>query len=177
MEAIEFNGKIPQIHKTARIFSGAKIIGDVAIGEDSSVWFDSILRGDLGKIVIGSRTNIQDLTIIHTLQPTTAFPNGLGVSVGSGVTIGHRVTLHACKISDNCLIGMGSIVMDDVELGEGCWVSAFSLLQKGKKYPPNSLISGNPAKIVRPLREEEIQNIKNEAALYVGLKNQYTRGF
>lgn len=174
MNIINFENKIPNIHQSVKIFPNVSIIGDVEVGEDSSIWFGSILRGDLNKIIIGKRTNIQDLTIIHTYQPDNGhFPNGLGVSVGDDVTIGHRVTLHACKINNRCLIGMGSIVMDDVEVGEDCFISAFSLLPKGKKYQPMSLISGNPAKVVRPLREEEILNIKKEAKLYVELKNRY----
>lgn len=174
MSIIKFEEKIPNIHKSVKIFDNVNIIGDVEIGEDSSIWFGSIIRGDLNKITIGKRTNIQDLTIIHTYQPDNGnFPNGLSVKVGDDVTIGHRVTLHACKINNRCLIGMGSIVMDDVEIGEDSFVTAFSLLPKNKKYPPMSLISGNPAKVVRQLRQEEILNIKNEAKLYVDLKNRY----
>ncbi|RAX55271.1 gamma carbonic anhydrase family protein [Helicobacter sp. 16-1353] len=174
MAIIDFNGKTPKLGNNVKIFPNVNIIGDVEIGEDSSVWFGSIIRGDLNSIKIGKRTNIQDLTIIHTYQPDNGnYPNGLSVTVGDDVTIGHRVTLHACKINNRCLVGMGSIVMDDVVVGEDCFISAFSLLPKGKKYPPMSLISGNPAKVVRPLREEEILNIKKEAQLYVDLKNRY----
>ncbi len=174
MNIIKFNGKIPQIHESVVVFPNVYIIGDVSIGEDSSIWFGSVLRGDLNSIVIGKRTNIQDLTIIHTSQPDSkSFPNGLGVVVGDDVTVGHRVVLHACKINNRCLIGMGSIIMDDVVVGEDCFITAFSLLPKGKKYPPRSLISGNPAKLVRPLRNEEIANIKKEAELYMQLKDTY----
>ena len=174
MKIIEFNGKRPNIHKSVRIFDNVMIIGDVKIGEDSSVWFGSIIRGDVNKIIIGDRTNIQDLVIMHAYQPDeVAFPNGLSVNIGNDVTIGHRVTLHACKIGNRCLVGMGSVILDNVEVGDDCFITASSVLQKNKKYPPRSLISGNPAKVVRPLREEEIQNIKKEANLYVNLKNQY----
>lgn len=171
---IPFEGKTPQIHESVRIFHNVSIIGDVKIGADSSVWFGSILRGDLNSIIIGERTNIQDLVIIHTYQPDSGnFPNGLGVRVGNDVTIGHRVTLHACTINNRCLVGMGSVVLDGVEVGEDCFITAASLLPKGRKYPPMSLISGNPAKVVRHLRDEEIINIKREAALYVELKSRY----
>ena len=174
MKIIEFDGKTPNINKSVKIFDNAMIIGDVEIGEDSSVWFGSIIRGDVNKIVIGDRTNIQDLAIIHTYQPDDGmFPNGLGINVGNDVTIGHRVTLHACKIGNRCLIGMGSVILDNAEVGDDCFITASSLLPKNKKYPPRSLISGNPAKVVRQLREEEILNIKKEATFYVNLKNQY----
>lgn len=170
---VSFEGKNPKIATSAKIFDGVHIIGDVEIDEDSSVWFGSIIRGDLGYVRIGKRTNIQDLAIIHIYQQDKNFPNGIPVIIGDEVTIGHRVTLHACKINHHCLIGMGSIVMDSVEVGENCFVTAFSLLPKGRKYPPMSLISGNPAKVVRPLRKEEIDMIKSEANLYIELKNRY----
>lgn len=174
MNIIEFNGKIPDIHESVKIFQNVNIIGDVKIGKDSSIWFGSIIRGDLNKIVIGERTNIQDLVIIHTYQPdNNIFPNGLGVNIGNDVTIGHRVTIHACKIGNRCLIGMGSIILDNVEVGDDCFITAGSLLPKNKKYPPMSLISGNPAKVVRPLRDEEIANIKKESELYIDLKNKF----
>lgn len=173
MAIIEFEGKSPKINSSAKIFDNVNIIGDVSIDEESSVWFGSVLRGDLNSIKIGKRTNIQDLTIIHTYQADSSFPNGIGVEVGDDCTIGHRVTLHACKIGNGCLVGMGSIIMDNVEVGDGCYITAFSMLPKGKKYPPMSLISGNPAKLVRPLRKEEIENIKKESKLYVDLKNKY----
>lgn len=174
MNIIEFNGKTPDIHDSVKIFQNTNIVGDVKIGRDSSVWFGSVIRGDLNKITIGDRTNIQDLAIIHAYQPDNdSFANGLEVNIGNDVTIGHRVTIHACKIGNRCLIGMGSIILDNVEVGDDCFVTAGSLLPKNKKYPPMSLISGNPAKIIRPLRKEEIENIKKEAQLYVNLKDKY----
>lgn len=170
---IEFEGKKPEIGSGVKIFDGVSIIGDVSIGEDSSVWFGSVLRGDLNSIKIGKRTNVQDLGIIHTLQPDAMFPNGLGVIVGDDCTIGHRVTLHACKIGNRCLIGMGSVVLDNVVVGDDCFITAGSVLLKNKKYPPMSLISGNPAKVVRPLQAKEIEAIKREAEFYLELKKRY----
>ncbi|MGX3011676.1 gamma carbonic anhydrase family protein [Helicobacter sp. 23-1044] len=170
---LEFEGKKPQIKASVRIFDNVSIIGDVSIDEDSSVWFGSVLRGDLNAIKIGKRTNIQDLAIIHTIQPDAMFPNGLGVIVGDDCTIGHRVTLHACKIGNNCLIGMGSVVLDNAVVGDECYITAGSVLLKNKKYPPMSLISGNPAKIVRPLQPKEIEAIKKEAQFYLELKGRY----
>lgn len=171
---LEFEGKKPQIHHSVRIFDNVSIIGDVSIDEDSSVWFGSVIRGDLNAIKIGKRTNIQDLVIIHTLQQGDgAFPNGLPTIVGDDCTIGHRVTLHACKIGNHCLIGMGSVVLDNAIVGDDCFITAGSVLLKNKKYPPMSLISGNPAKIVRPLQPKEIEAIKKEAQFYLELKGRY----
>ena len=170
---LAFEGKKPQIHASVRIFDNVSIIGDVSIDEDSSVWFGSVLRGDLNAIKIGKRTNIQDLAIIHTVQSDEIFPNGLGVLVGDDCTIGHRVTLHACKIGNNCLIGMGSVVLDNAVVGDECYITAGSVLLKNKKYPPMSLISGNPAKVVRPLQPKEIEAIKKEAQFYLELKGRY----
>lgn len=171
---LEFEGKKPKIHPSVRIFDNVSIIGDVEIGEDSSVWFGAIIRGDINSIKIGARTNIQDLTIIHTYQSDSgAFPNGLPAIVGNDCTIGHRVTLHACKIGNNCLIGMGSVVLDNAVVGDECYITAGSVLLKNKKYPPMSLISGNPAKIVRPLQPKEIEAIKKEAQFYLELKARY----
>ena len=170
---LEFEGKKAVIHPSVRIFDNVSIIGDVSIDEDSSVWFGSVLRGDLNAIKIGKRTNIQDLGIIHTLQPDALFPSGLGVIVGDDCTIGHRVTLHACKIGNRCLIGMGSVVLDNAVVGDDCFITAGSVLLKNKKYPPMSLISGNPAKIVRPLQPKEVEAIKREAQFYLELKSRY----
>lgn len=170
---LEFEGKKAVLHPSVRIFDNVSIIGDVSIDEDSSVWFGAVLRGDLNAIKIGKRTNIQDLAIIHTLQPDGLFPNGLDVSVGDDCTIGHRVTLHACKIGNRCLIGMGSVVLDNAVVGDDCFITAGSVLLKNKKYPPMSLISGNPAKIVRPLQPKEIDAIKREAQFYLELKKRY----
>lgn len=170
---IEFEGKKADICEGVKIFDNVSIIGDVFIGEDSSVWFGSVLRGDLNSIKIGKRTNIQDLAIIHTYQPDATFPNGIPVIVGDDCTIGHRVTLHACTIGNRCLIGMGSVVLDNVIVGDDCFITASSLLPKGRKYPPMSLISGNPAKVVRPLQTKEIEAIKKEAEFYLQLKKRY----
>lgn len=171
---IEFENKKAVIHPSVRIFDNVSIIGDVSIDEDSSVWFGSVLRGDLNSIKIGKCTNIQDLGIIHALQADAFFPNGLPVIVGDDCTIGHRVTLHACKIGNRCLIGMGSVVLDNAVVGDDCFITAGSVLLKNRKYPPMSLISGNPAKVVRPLQTKEIEAIKKEAEFYLELKKRYS---
>lgn len=154
----------------ARVFVAhdADIIGRVSLGEDASVFFQCVLRGDINAIEIGARTNIQDHTVIHLAsdRPTV---------VGKDVSVGHRCILHACTVKDRVLVGMGAILMDDVVVGEDSIIGAGSLLPKGKTYPPGSLIVGAPARVVRPLTDEEKQGIAALARKYVGVKNEYLK--
>ncbi|PAF47668.1 gamma carbonic anhydrase family protein [Helicobacter sp. 12S02232-10] len=173
MEAniIKFNGVSPKIDPSVKLFAGAHIIGDVIIKEDCSIWFGCVLRGDVNSIEIRSRTNIQDLSVIHVGYKNQ---NGGGrVIIGEDVTIGHNCVIHACTIADLCLIGMGSIIMDDVKIGEMSIVGAGSLITKGKVFPARSLIIGNPAKFVRELREDEIEGIRISASEYTELAKSY----
>lgn len=175
MNIIAFEGKEPRIHPRAKIFQNACIIGDVEIGEDSSVWFNSVIRGDLGNVRIGARVNIQDLVIIHahcTNVDNKIVCNG-DVIIDDDVSINHGVVLHSCKINQGCFVGLNSVISDSVEVGELCLIMPNSFLPKGRKYPPYSLISGNPAKVVRPLQDKEISMIKNETLIYKELKNRY----
>ena len=160
-----FQGKHPQIHPTAFIEDSAQVIGDVHVGEESSVWFNAVVRGDVFYIRIGDRTNIQDGTVIHVTNGTHA------TILEDEVTVGHNVTLHGCHIERGCLIGMGSIVMDDVRVGEKSLVAAGALVSPGTVVPPRSLVIGAPAKVKRPLTAEEV------AVLDVFWKNyiEYTR--
>ncbi len=160
-----FQGKHPQIHPTAFIEDSAQVIGDVHVGEESSVWFNAVVRGDVFYIRIGDRANIQDGTVIHVTNGTHA------TILEDEVTVGHNVTLHGCHIERGCLIGMGSIVMDDVHIGEKSLVAAGALVSPGTVVPPRSLVIGAPAKVKRPLTAEEA------AGLDVFWKNyiEYTR--
>jgi carbonic anhydrase/acetyltransferase-like protein (isoleucine patch superfamily) len=144
-----FAGKHPSIPTSAFIAPGAHIIGNVMLGENSSVWFGAVLRGDVNKITIGEFTNVQDGTVIHVTK------GGHSTIIGARVTIGHKAILHACTVGNDCLIGMGSILLDGVEIGEGSVVAAGALVTPGKKFPPGSMILGSPAKLVRPLRPDE----------------------
>jgi carbonic anhydrase/acetyltransferase-like protein (isoleucine patch superfamily) len=148
-----FRGKHPQIHPTAYIEESAQIIGDVVIGEESSVWFNAVVRGDVFYIRIGNRTNVQDGTVIHVQNDSHA------TILEDEVTIGHNVTLHGCYVERGCLIGMGAIVMDDVRVGEKSLVAAGSLLSPGTKIPPRSLVMGAPAKVKRQLTDEEVASL------------------
>ena len=165
---IPFKGIIPTIHPTVYIAPGASIIGDTCIGEDSSIFFGCVLRGDINSISIGRATNVQDLTTLHVAS-------NLGVIIGDEVSIGHGCIIHACTLGNKILVGMGSILMDGVEVADNCLIAAGSLLPKGKKYPPGSLILGNPAKVLRPLTQEEAESIPLLAIKYIGVKNQYLR--
>ena len=160
-----FRGTRPQIHPTAFIEESAQVIGDVRIGEQSSVWFNAVVRGDVFYIRIGDRTNIQDGTVVHVTNGTHA------TVLEDEVTVGHNVTLHGCHIERGCLIGMGSIVMDDVRVGAQSLVAAGALLSPGTHIPPRSLVMGAPARIKRPLTDEEIAGLDLFWKNYV----EYTR--
>tara|TARA_B110000014_G_C20102170_1_gene578784 strand:+ start:424 stop:930 length:507 start_codon:yes stop_codon:yes gene_type:complete len=157
-----FKGKKPEIDDSSLVVESAQVIGDVKIGEESSVWFNAVIRGDVNHIRIGMRTNIQDGCVLHVARKT------LPLIIGNEVTIGHNVTLHACTIGSQCLIGMGAIVMDNVEVGEQSIIGAGSLVTPNTKIPPKSLVFGSPAKVKRQLTEEEIRGIRESAANYVG---------
>lgn len=162
-----FNETTPNIHDTAFIADDAVIIGDVEIGENASVWFGSIVRGDVNFIRIGDRTNIQDGTIIHVSSKTHS------TILENDVTVGHRVTLHGCYIETGCLIGIGAILLDGVRVGRNSLVAAGSLLTPGTVIPPRSMVMGSPAKVRRELTEDEIEGIAKNVAKYVELSAIY----
>ena len=164
-----FNGKTPQIHRTAFIEDSAQIIGDVLIGEHSSVWFNTTIRGDVYHIRIGAYTNVQDNSVIHVTRSTFA------TTLDDYVTIGHSVTLHGCHIKSNNLIGIGSIVLDDVVIEENCIIAAGALLTPGTKVPSRSLMMGIPAKRVRDLTDEEVARIREHADHYLEYKETYRK--
>lgn len=175
---ISFKDKSPKIARNVFIAKGAKIIGEVEIGEDSSVWFNCVVRGDVNCIKIGKRTNVQDLTTIHVWHREfnangELIDKGYPALIGDDVTIGHNCVIHACTIKNRVLIGMNAVVMDDALIEDDSIVGAGSVVTKGKKFPPKSLILGNPAKFVRELKEEEIAFLKQSALNYVGFKNDF----
>ena len=164
---IKARGKSPNIGKDVFIADGARIISDVIIGEGSSIWFNTTLRGDVMPIKIGRETNVQDGSVIHGTFGKSA------CEVGDRTTIGHTVTLHGCKVGNSCLIGMGSIIMDGAEIGDRCVVGAGSLVTAGKKFPPGSLIVGRPAVLKRPLNDEELKFLEQSADNYLLYKTWY----
>lgn len=155
------HGHWPKIHETTFVAPSADVIGEVEIGSHSSVWFQCVVRGDVNWIKIGSRTNIQDHSMLHVTRKKSP------LRIGDEVTVGHRATLHGCTIGNRILIGMGAIVLDDAEIGDDCIVGAGALVTKGTKIPPRSLAVGSPAKVVRELKDEEIAFLKQSAANYV----------
>ena len=157
-----FKGTKPKIDASALVVDSAQIIGEVTIGEESSVWFNAVIRGDVNHISIGKRTNIQDGCVLHVARKS------LPLTIGDEVTVGHNSTLHACTIGSQCLIGMAATVMDGAEIGERSIVGAGALVTPGTKIPPKSLVFGSPAKVKRELTDEEIRGIRESAANYVG---------
>lgn len=164
---IPFKNIEPKIHSTAFIAHDADVIGDVEIGEDASVWFGSLIRGDVNYIRIGAKTNIQDQTIIHVSS------KGLPTIVEEEVTVGHRVTLHACHVERRCLIGIGAVLMDGVRVGRESLVGAGTLLTPGTQIPPRSLVIGSPGRVKRELTDDEIAYLDHSWRNYVELKSHY----
>jgi len=162
-----FRGTHPRIHPTAFIEESAQVIGDVHVGEEASVWFNSVLRGDVYYIRIGDRTNVQDGTVIHVSNGTHA------TVLEDEVTVGHNVTLHGCHVERGSLIGIGAVVMDGVRVGTKSLVAAGSLLTPGTEVPPRSLVMGSPARVKRPLTDEEVRGLDRFWQNYVELIRMY----
>lgn len=159
---LPYKDKKPKIHASAFVVESAQVIGDVEIGERSSVWFNAVVRGDVNYIRIGGRTNIQDGCVLHVSR--RMYP----LIVGDEVTVGHNVTLHACVVGNRCLIGMGAIVMDGAEIGEDSLIGAGAVVIPKTIIPPRSMVLGFPASVKRALTEEEIRQIRESADHYVG---------
>ncbi len=160
-----YKDKHPSIHETAFIADYVTITGDVTIGPESTIWFNTVIRGDVAPTIIGSKVSIQDLSCLHQS------PNN-PLIIEDEVTIGHQVTLHSCTIRKGALIGMGSIILDGAEVGEGAFIGAGSLVPPGKKIPPNSLAMGSPAKVVRELTDADKVDVQRIIREYVE-KGQY----
>lgn len=156
----------PRIADSAFVAETAVIIGDVEVAEGASVWYGAVLRGDIGRIYVGVRSNVQDNCVVH---------NGPGedVYIGEDVTVGHGAILHGCRIGDRCLIGMGAVVLSKAEIGEGCIVGAGAVVKEGDKIPPGSLVVGVPAKVVKQLTEEQMRFPVGNAIEYYNLSMKY----
>jgi len=162
-------GLYPRVGENALVAASAVLIGDVTIGDDASVWYGSVLRGDIARIEIGARTNIQDGTVIHVADDTPCV-------VGDDVVVGHRAVLHACRVENGCLIGMQATVLDEAVVGHGSVVGAGAVVTQRTVIPPSSLALGMPAKIARTLPPETEAFHRSLAAKYVDVKDNYLRG-
>lgn len=157
---INYKGKVPKINESAFIAPNATVIGDVELGENASVWFGTVLRGDIAPIRIGNNSNIQDLSILHETP-------GMPLIIEDNVTVGHKVTLHSCTIKKKALIGMDSTILDGAVIGENAFIGAGSLITPGTEIPPNSMAFGRPAKVVRQLTDKDFEEMKRINETYV----------
>jgi carbonic anhydrase/acetyltransferase-like protein (isoleucine patch superfamily) len=151
------------------IAESASVIGRVVLENNTSVWFNAVLRGDNELITLGENSNVQDGSILHT-DP------GFPLTIGKGVTVGHKVMLHGCEIDDNSLIGMNAVVLDGARIGKNCLIGANSLVSRGKQIPDNSLVMGSPGKIIRELSTEQVQELRDSAERYVNNARRYRAG-
>ncbi len=161
----ELNSLKWDIHESVTTFPGSHIIGDVKIGENSSVWYNAVIRGDRSAIVIGKNSNIQDNCVIHCADNLTTI-------LGDNVSVGHGAILHGCEIGDNVLIGMNATVLNGAKIGKGSIIGAGALVTEGKEFPDESLILGVPGKLIRQLNSEEVDQIKKNALIYVDLAKE-----
>ena len=160
-----FNNRVPRIHRSAFVHDSAELIGKVSLAEDSSVFPGCVLRGDIDEIRVGARSNIQDLTVIHTRQ-------GSPTIIGRGVTVGHRAVLHGCRLGDAVLVGMGAIVME-ASVGARTLIGAGALIPAGARIPSGVLVLGSPGKVVRRLRPDELRMLAASARDYVALARRH----
>ena len=163
-----FNNISPKIDKDSWYAPNSVLIGNVTLKKDANIWFNATLRGDLEPILIGEGSNIQDGSVIHT-DP------GCPTIVGKGVTVGHMVMLHGCEISDDCIIGIGSTILNKAKIGKNCIIGANSLVTENKIIPDRSLVLGSPGKVVRQVTDEEIKHIKENARDYVENFKKYKK--
>jgi carbonic anhydrase/acetyltransferase-like protein (isoleucine patch superfamily) len=160
-------GLLPRVHPTAFVDDSAQVIGDVEIGEESSVWMCVVIRGDVNRVRIGRRSNVQDGTVVHVMGGTHE------TTIGDGVTVGHAAVVHGCTIGDQCLIGMGAILLNGSHVGPQSIVAAGALLTEGMQVPPRSLVMGSPGKVKRLLTHAEIDSIQQYADRYVSYRLDY----
>lgn len=164
---LTYKGITPKIDESVFICEGVRIIGDVEIGKDSSIWYNSVIRGDVHWIKIGEETNVQDLCMLHVTNQK--YP----LLIGNRVSIGHSVTLHGCTLKDNCLIGMGALVLDNATIGSNSLVGAGAVVKENFTVPEGVLVAGVPAKIIRDLRVDEIERITNTSPNYIKYAKEY----
>jgi carbonic anhydrase/acetyltransferase-like protein (isoleucine patch superfamily) len=161
--------RTPQVAETAWVAESAQVIGGVALGPDSSVWPGVVIRGDSGPISVGEGSNIQDNSVLHADE-------GVPLTIGKHVTVGHQVMLHGCTVGDESLIGIGAIVLNHAKIGRNCLVGAGALVTEGKEFPDGSMIVGSPARVVRQLTPEQIEGLRRSARHYMDNARRYRTG-
>lgn len=166
MTVYSVGGRIPQLPASSWVAPNATVIGSVTLGENSSIWWNSVLRGDNENIVIGAHSNIQDGSVLHT-DP------GIPLTLGDHVTVGHMVMLHGCTVGDGSLIGIKSVIMNRAVIGKECLIGANTLIPEGKVIPDRSLVVGSPGRILRTLTDEEVERLRGTAAHYVENAQMY----
>ena len=166
MPVLPHHGVSPLIHPTAFVAEGACIIGEVSIGEDAGIWFNAVLRGDINRIVVGARSNVQDNCVLHVTRK-------LPVLIGDEVTVGHMAMLHGCVIEARSLIGMNAVVLDGARVGPRAIVAAGAVVREGAVVPEGTLVAGVPARVVRPLTDEELEFLPVSATHYVEYARSY----
>ena len=159
----------PAVAATAWVADSAQVIGNVTLGDHTSVWFGVVIRGDTSTISVGKGSNVQDNSVLHA-------DHGMPLVIGEGVTVGHQVMLHGCTVGNNCLIGIGAIVLNGAKIGNNCLVGAGALVTEGKEFSDGSMIIGSPAKAVRMLSPEQIQGLKMSAESYIANARRYKTG-
>ena len=166
MNLVAFEGRSPVLHPTVFVAAGVHLIGNVRVGPEASLWFNSVLRGDINDITIGGRTNVQDACVLHVTHEHA-------VIVGNDVTIGHRALVHGCTIEDGCLIGMGAIVLDGARIGEQSLIAAGAVVLQNAVVPPGSLVAGVPGRVIRTLTDDEKAALRQSAVNYADYARRY----
>ena len=169
MSLYQLDNITPEVHASAYVADSAQVMGAVTLAADSSVWFQTVLRGDTERITVGADSNVQDGSVLHT-------DVGYPLVIGERVTIGHGVMLHGCTIGDESLIGIGAVVLNGARIGKHCLVGAGSLVTEGKEFPDGSMILGSPAKVVRQLTPEQIEGLRRSAQHYMDNARRYRNG-
>jgi carbonic anhydrase/acetyltransferase-like protein (isoleucine patch superfamily) len=169
MAIYELDGVAPRVAASAWVADNAQVMGDVVIGDNASVWFGTTVRGDTDTITIGAGSNVQDGSVLHA-------DDGVPLTIGENVTVGHQVMLHGCTIGDGSLIGIGAIVLNGAKIGRHCLVGAGSLVTEGKEFPDGSMILGSPARVVKSLSPEQIEGLRQSALRYQENAERFRRG-
>ena len=171
MTGLPYLDRNPALHATVFLADGARVVGDVEMGEQSSVWFNAVVRGDTSTVRVGTRTNIQDGAVVHT-------DTGKPVSIGDECTVGHNAVIHGCTIGHGCLIGMGAIVLSGAVVGDESLIAAGALVPEGKEFGSRSLLVGSPAKLIRTLTDDEADRlIRRGVQTYLRLAREYSSDF